>query len=238
MSQPPEDPKPGHEHPIEEAIAEVVHEVEAAAVAVAKSRAFPPIVIIVALILTFVFGGGLVTTRFGVLLPQGRLLIEAGANGLKLGRVGRLRIEGLEGDIWRNFTLRRLTVSDEQGVWLDARKVQVSWRYLDLFIRRLEIDEVRAERITLLRRPTLAPKEKSGGLPVSLRVGKISGRVEMTPEFSYQRGVYDVVGGLQLRRQAIAIDDVVTERERAGLPVDPLGADGEGLGDALGLGLF
>ncbi len=200
MSQPPEDPKPGHEHPIEEAIAEVVHEVEAAAIAVAKSRAFPPIVVIVALILTFLFGGGVITTRFGVLLPQGRLLIEAGANGLKLGRVGRLRIEGLEGDIWRNFTLRRLTVSDEAGVWLDARKVQVSWRYLDLFIRRLEIDEVRAERITLLRRPTLAPKEKSGGLPVSLRIGKISGRVEMTPEFSYQRGVYDVVGGLQLRR--------------------------------------
>jgi translocation and assembly module TamB len=166
----PEDPHKPHEHHIEEVISEVVHEVVDEAVKVAKSRAFPPIVIIIALVLTFLLGGGVLTTRFGVLLPQGRLLIEASANGLKLGPVGRLRIEGLKGDIWRDFTVDRLTISDEQGVWLDARRVEVVWRFLDLFVRQLTLDKLAAEKIMILRRPTLTPKEQSGGLPVSFQI--------------------------------------------------------------------
>jgi hypothetical protein len=31
-----------------------------------------------------------------------------------------LKIEGLTGDIWSAFGVRRLTISDEKGVWLDA----------------------------------------------------------------------------------------------------------------------
>ncbi|MCI3133883.1 translocation/assembly module TamB domain-containing protein [Phenylobacterium aquaticum] len=200
MTPTPEDPHKPHEHPIEEVISEVVHEVVDEAVKVAKSRAFPPIVIIIALVLTFLLGGGILTTRFGVLLPQGRLLIEASANGLKLGPVGRLKIEGLKGDIWRDFSVDRLTISDEQGVWLDARRVEVAWRFLDLFVRQLTLDRITAEKIMILRRPTLTPKEQSGGLPVSFQIAEMSGRVEMTPEFSYERGIYDVTGGLVVKR--------------------------------------
>ncbi|WP_304186368.1 translocation/assembly module TamB domain-containing protein [Phenylobacterium aquaticum] len=200
MTPTPDDPRKPPEHPIEEVISEVVHEVVDEAVKVAKSRAFPPIVIIVALVLTFLFGGGFITTRFGVLLPQGRLLIEASANGLKLGPVGRLKIEGLRGDIWRDFSVDRLTISDEQGVWLDARHVEVAWRYLDLFLRKLTLDRITAQQVMILRRPTLTPKEKSGGLPVSFQIGQIAARVEMTPQFSYERGVYNVTGGLVVKR--------------------------------------
>ena len=70
---------------------------------------------------------GLVT-RFGVLTPPGRLLIEAGTSGVKLGRIGKLKIEGLSGDVWGSFGVRKLTISDEAGVWLQADKVAVSWR--------------------------------------------------------------------------------------------------------------
>ncbi|MBS0333022.1 MAG: hypothetical protein JSS35_09660, partial [Proteobacteria bacterium] len=41
--------------------------------------------------------------RYGVLLPQARLGIEAAADGLKVGRFGRLRVEGLSGDIFRDL---------------------------------------------------------------------------------------------------------------------------------------
>ena len=64
----------------------------------------------------------LVGARYGVLLPQTRLLIEARADGLKIGRFGRLKIEGLSGDIWRDVSVRKLTIRDEGGVWLEAEQ--------------------------------------------------------------------------------------------------------------------
>jgi translocation and assembly module TamB len=57
-----------------------------------------------------------VVGRFAVLTPQGRLFLEARTSGLNLGRIGKLRIEGLAGDIWHNFGIRQLTISDEKGV--------------------------------------------------------------------------------------------------------------------------
>ena len=50
--------------------------------------------------------------RYGAVTPQGRMFVEARANGLKLGRIGRLHIEGVGGDIWSDFTVRRLTIAD------------------------------------------------------------------------------------------------------------------------------
>ena len=133
-------------------IEEVVQEVEAAVVKVARSRGLPRTIVAVCAIVAIVLGGLLVTTRYGVLLPQGRLLIEARANGLKLGRFGKLRIEGLAGDVWRHFTIRRLTISDEKGIWLEARDLDVSWRYAELLRRRLHAQAILARQVTVLRR--------------------------------------------------------------------------------------
>ncbi len=73
----------------------------------------------------------LAVTRYGVLLRRCRLLIEARTDGLKLGRLGRLKIEGLSGDIWRDARVRRLTIRDEKGVWLEANNVHLTWRYAE-----------------------------------------------------------------------------------------------------------
>ncbi len=181
-------------------IEEAVHEVEEAVVAVARSRSLPKAIVAICAIIAIVFGGLLLTTRYGVLLPQGRLLIEARANGLKLGRFGKLRIEGLSGDVWRHFTVRRLTISDEKGVWLEARNLDISWRYAELLTRKLHAEAITAQQVTLLRRPTLTPKQKSSGLPVSFDIDLIKTRLELRPAFSYRRGVYDVTGNLDVQR--------------------------------------
>ncbi|MBR7619600.1 translocation/assembly module TamB domain-containing protein [Phenylobacterium sp. 20VBR1] len=168
--------------------------------AVARSRSLPKAIVAICAIIAIVFGGLLLTTRYGVLLPQGRLLIEARANGLKLGRFGKLRVEGLSGDVWRHFNVRRLTISDEKGVWLEARNLDISWRYAELLTRKLHAEAITAEQVTLLRRPTLTPKQKSSGLPVSFDIDLIKTRLELQPAFSYRRGVYDVTGDLDVQR--------------------------------------
>ena len=142
----------------------------------------------------------LLGARFGVLLPQGRFLVEAAADGLKIGRFGRLKVEGIGGDIWRDLTVRKLTISDEGGVWLEADNLHMSWRYLELLQRRFHADRIEVQTLRLVRRPTLKPKGEDTGMPVSFHIDEARGRVVLEPAFSYERGVYDLAMKLQVQR--------------------------------------
>ena len=144
---------------------------------------------------------GLATARYGVLTPQARLLIESRASGVKLGRLGVLEIDGLGGDVWRDFTIRRLTVSDQKGVWLEADGLAVRWSYGFLLGRRLQVDAATAQSVRVLRRPALGPSSRgSGAQPVSIDVKSFAFPVETLPAFSTQRGLYAVEGRLSLQR--------------------------------------
>ena len=147
--------------------------------------------------ITVLLGGA----RFGVLLPQARVFIEASTNGLKVGRLGRLQIEGLSGDIWRDVTIRRLSIRDEAGVWLEADNVHMTWRYVALLKRDFHADRIVADEIRVLKRPTLTAKGKDTGLPVSFRIDEAQARVILLPEFSYARGVYNLDLSLDVGRK-------------------------------------
>src|SRR6185312_14188353 len=138
--------------------------------------------------------------RFGVLTPSGRGLVEAALDGLDLGAYGRLHVEGLEGDVWRDFTVRRLTIADDKGVWLDARAVRIRWEWAPLLNRQLRIDEANARLVTVLRAPNVRPTGKAGASPLSLDLEKVSGRLELLPAFSTRYGLYDFAGAFQLQR--------------------------------------
>ena len=139
--------------------------------------------------------------RYGVLAPQARLLIEARVSGLMLGPVGKLKVEGLGGDVWRDFTIRRLTISDEHGVWLEADGLALRWDYGALLQRRLQISQLQVASVTVMRRPSLAPKgPPSRGLPVSVDVKGLQARLRTLPAFSTREGLYDLSGRLKLAR--------------------------------------
>ena len=105
---------------------------------------------------------------------QTRLLIEAQLQGLKLGRLGTLKVAGLEGDVWRAFTVRELSISDARGVWLSADHVAVRWSYAPLFGRKLRVQDIRARHVLVLRRPELGPKQASKALPVSVQIDAVA----------------------------------------------------------------
>jgi translocation and assembly module TamB len=139
--------------------------------------------------------------RFGVLTPGARLLIEARVSGLRLGPVGRLKIEGLGGDIWRDFTIRKLTIADEHGVWLEADNVAATWDYRALVHRRLQVSRLTAQQVSVMRRPSLLPKgPPSRGLPVSFDIGSMTFRLKTLPAFSERPGLYEVDGKFRLLR--------------------------------------
>ena len=173
---------------------------EAVAAEAAKASRLPKAIVAVCLgllLILAVLAGGV---RYGVLLPQARLMIEARTDGLKLGSLGRLKIEGLSGDIWRDFRIRRLTVRDDKGVWLQADNLHMKWRYAELFIRRFHAHEIEVQHLSLIRRPMLKSTGGGGGNPLSFYIDDAHGRVEMLPAFSGQRGVYDLALYLAVRR--------------------------------------
>jgi translocation and assembly module TamB len=219
----------------------------------ARRNRLPKAIVVICAILAILIAGAGLTVRYGVLLPQARLLLEARTDGLKLGRYGRLKIEGLGGDIWRDFTVRRLTIRDEKGVWLDARNLHLQWRYEALVRRKFDATRLTAQTVQIVRRPTLTPKGKSKGLPVSIEINQVAARVEMLPAFSYRRGLYDVTGSLDVQRggggqsvRLVALSrlhagDRLTARIETGparplnIVIDAMEAQGGAMAGALGL---
>ncbi|HEY1751000.1 MAG TPA: translocation/assembly module TamB domain-containing protein [Caulobacteraceae bacterium] len=141
------------------------------------------------------------TVRFGVLTPPGRRMVEAALDGVDVGAYGRLHVEGLGGDLFRDFTFRRLTISDAHGAWLDARNLRLRWNWPALLGRRLQVDEADAGLLTILRAPTPKAAKPGGASSLSVAVKRLALRLELLPAFSDRYGLYDVGGGFELRQR-------------------------------------
>jgi translocation and assembly module TamB len=190
---------------------------------------------------------------FGLLTPQGRLFIEARASGLKIGRFGKLKIEGLTGNIWGDFQVAHATISDEKGVWVEAHNVRVAWRPLELFVRRFHATSIAAADVRVLHRPTLTPKTVSSAAPVSTDIDALTTKLELLPDFSGGvRGYYDLtmnidvprVGGAKgavAARSLLHAGDFLNAKFDLGqkdsfqLTADAQEASGGGIAGALGL---
>jgi translocation and assembly module TamB len=166
-----------------------------------KGSRLPRAIVAVCLGLMVVLATLIAAARYGVLLPQVRQMIETRTDGLKLGSIGRLRVEGLSGDVWQDFSVRRLTIRDEQGVWLEADNLHMTWRFAELFLRRFHAEQIQVQTLRLVRRPTLKPSGPGGENPVSVYIDDARGRLEMLPAFSIQRGLYDVGLTLAIHRR-------------------------------------
>ena len=171
-----------------------------AVVKVARKIGGPGLLIIISVSLVLIVAVLLGGVRFGAITPQGRAFLEARTSGLKLGRIGRLKIEGLTGDIWSRFGVRRLTISDEKGVWVEASDVSVDWRPTELFGRRFHANDIAARQVLVLRRPTLTPKGASSAAPLSIEIDHVALRLITQPEFSRQAGDFDMSGDYESQR--------------------------------------
>ncbi len=196
-------------------------------------------------------GGAL---RLGVNTGVGRSLIMDLANGVQLGPLGRLRVEGLDGDVLGRFSLRRLTIVDPKGVWLDASNLSMRWRPGELFSRRFHAERIDVAAVRILRQPVLTPqrKQRAGRSPVSVSIDQLHVGLQTLPAFSVRRGLWDISGGFRVSRDGAAdgrIDarsrmhagDGVSALFRVGkrgqivVRIDAAEASGGGLSGALGL---
>ncbi len=137
----------------------------------------------------------------------GHGLVARLLDGLTLGPMGRLHVEGVGGDPLSDLTLARLQIVDARGPWLDARGVELRWSSAELLSRRFHAQAITVRALTLLRDPVLAPQPPSKGaskLPIAVQVDALRLRLETLPAFSTKRGLYDVQGGFALERNMAA----------------------------------
>lgn len=154
---------------------------------------------VLALVVAALVGG-----RMYLLSDSGRALVTGFVAGKKIGSYGRINVEGLKGDLFDDFTLERVTVEDAEGVWLEARNIRVDWSYLPLLTRRFHADEISAEVIRLIRRPTVEPStDTGGGAPLSIDIDRFAAEVELLEGFSQEYGHWRLSGDARIPRRGV-----------------------------------
>ena len=153
---------------------------------------------VVAAFLIVVAVGG----RMYLLSDSGRGLVTSFVAGKKLGRYGRINVEGVRGDLFDDFTIDRVTVTDARGVWLEARKVRVDWDWWPLITRRFHATDIEAEVIRLIRRPEVEPTtEPPGPQPLSVDIDRFTADVELLEGFSQEYGRWKLSGEANVPRK-------------------------------------
>ncbi|MDP3801013.1 translocation/assembly module TamB domain-containing protein [Brevundimonas sp.] len=153
--------------------------------------------VLAALLIVVAVGG-----RMYLLSDSGRGLVTSFVAGKKIGRYGRINVEGVRGDLFDDFTIDRVTVTDASGVWLEARKVRVDWDWWPLVARRFHATRVEAEVVRLIRRPEVEPTtEPPGPQPLSIDIDRFAADVELLEGFSREYGRWRLSGEANVPRK-------------------------------------
>ncbi|MFT3975335.1 MAG: translocation/assembly module TamB domain-containing protein [Amaricoccus sp.] len=71
-----------------------------------------------------------------------------------------IHLSGVSGALSSSARIQRITVSDDQGPWLQIENAQLDWSRLALLRGRLTINRLAADQILWLRRPVMPPAPK------------------------------------------------------------------------------
>ncbi len=133
----------------------------------------------------------------------------------RISRPGRqIRLYGVEGALSSRARVASLTVADDRGVWLELTGVEIDWRRVALLRRRVEINRLAAESVSVLRRPEPSPPTLADRLPeldaqpfslpelpVSVRVAALElPRVELAAPVLGQAATLGATGAADLAR--------------------------------------
>lgn len=118
-----------------------------------------------------------------------------------------VNVEGFQGALSSEATIRRLTISDKQGEWLVLEGLQLNWTRSALLLGRVSIQSLAVDRIAYLRSPqstTQTPQAEATplrlpSLPVSVNIGNLEARkIEIGPDLLGQAVTLALTGNVAL----------------------------------------
>ncbi|MET3924282.1 translocation/assembly module TamB domain-containing protein [Devosia sp. 2618] len=97
----------------------------------------------------------------------------------------QIRLSNIDGILGSDVSIRQITISDEEGVWLRINNATLNWNQAALFLGRLEVRSLKADSIDYLRNAVPVegnidlPSAEAGGfsvpeLPVAVVLGELS----------------------------------------------------------------
>ncbi|WP_273687993.1 translocation/assembly module TamB domain-containing protein [Ketogulonicigenium vulgare] len=148
-----------------------------------------------------------------------------------LSGAGRnVQIDGFRGLLSSRATIERITIADDDGVWLIAEDLVMDWNRGALFQGRLAVNELGAARVAVLRAPVnndpgAAPSPEAApfalpDLPVSVEVGSLNlERIELGDSFLGEEIIASLTGDASLSGGAgdVRIDAYLLETRQGSL---------------------
>ncbi|QBK31410.1 translocation/assembly module TamB domain-containing protein [Roseitalea porphyridii] len=139
----------------------------------------------------------------------------------------QIRLIGLEGTLSRDVSLERITISDEEGVWLTIEAPRFRWNRSALLRRNLVINELSAESLTFPRRPVAdealpSPEATSFALPelpVSIRIDELD-----LPRAEFGEPVFGLAAALSLDG-SLLLDDGTLDADLDIVRLDATGGE-------------
>ncbi|MBL8552509.1 MAG: translocation/assembly module TamB domain-containing protein [Hyphomonadaceae bacterium] len=154
--------------------------------------------------------------------PGAPALVSSLAEGRQVWRLGALHVEGLSGGL-ANMHARRLTLSDEHGVWAEARDVRVNWAPLALVFARVDIEKIDVAEIEILRSPKLAAPRPEGAVHLDADIASMRARsIEVAEAVTGRAAALELDGFLEMKdgevdRLALNVASLGEETDRLSL---------------------
>jgi translocation and assembly module TamB len=111
----------------------------------------------------------------------------------------RLQATALEGFVPFDMQLVGVKLSDQQGVWLEADRVALSWSPSALFGKTLRIDALSIDRLAVTRAPVSPPAQSESAppefpkLPIDIDLGQLQiARLELGAAFLGEPAVFSI----------------------------------------------
>lgn len=146
--------------------------------------------------------GGIVALSNG----PGRWLVNSFVDGRDIGPIGRVRLEGVHGDLLSEFGIDRITLSDASGVWLEAESIAVNWRPSSLANGPIRINLISVERVAIARTPDLpgdnSARQSGGTLPDFILNEARIDRLDLAEGIAGPAAILQAHGNMRLRAGA------------------------------------
>ncbi|HWU56465.1 MAG TPA: hypothetical protein VN175_13240, partial [Rhizomicrobium sp.] len=125
---------------------------------------------------------------------------------------GAVRVEGLGGFFPNRLHAARAEISDSQGVWLRIDQPSLTWSALALLRNHVSAQDLRAQRIAVLRRPV--PSRKAGGETPRIDIDHLTlARIELAAPVIGHAVTLSASGALHYSSQDQMAADLLVSRD-------------------------
>jgi translocation and assembly module TamB len=157
---------------------------------------------------------GLTAIGTGVAIgPGAALLVDTALDGRRVWRLGQIEIDGVSGSWLGALRAERVTIADGDGVWIEARDLELAWRPQDILFGAVNIDHAHARRIDILRQPHLLERRPPGSLSLDVALADTTiGEVNVREEVVGAAGLFRADLSLTIDNKSLSAIDLDLQR--------------------------